>query len=158
MNKSIRENGAPLNVSSPYGNSMAAANLATTTNGKRAPNFKHIESIEIQGQFKLRKVFTLRNKVQPDVEYVVAGRAGGSLLPPSSTLPIHHQASFASVQDADQLPPSGRPSNPREADHPGDAYSNASKPPDLQDHPFLAASDYAMEDGNQGPQEDDIAQ
>lgn len=67
--------------------------------------------------------------MQPDVDYSVAGRAGGGLsLPPTSQLPIHHQASFSSVQDLDQLPPSGRPSNPRESDHPGDAYSNVSKP------------------------------
>ena len=84
-NKPIRDNGPALSVASPYGNSVPTSNQTTTTNGKRAPNFKNIESIELQGQFRLRKVFTLRNKLQPDVDYGAAGRAapgGGAHLPP----------------------------------------------------------------------------
>lgn len=46
-NKATRDNGPPPNIASPYGNSVNNSNQNTTTNSKRAPNFKSIESIEL---------------------------------------------------------------------------------------------------------------
>lgn len=138
-NKSSTLAAAVQGSPSPYGNSNTA---------KRVQNFRHLEQIQLDGQFKLRKVFTVRNKLLPDVEYQ-------GMAPPAALQASHH-ASTSSVVDTDaQLLPKLRASQHGQ-EQPREIYSNA-RPQDNAEL-FSVAPDSVADDYHQPVQvEDEIA-
>jgi len=109
-------------------------------------NFRNIEQIQVEGHFKLRKIFTVRNKLQPDVEYQGA---------PSLALQQHH-ASASCMTDNDSSQQTKQRAGQRGQEQPKDIYSNVRPQENVE--AFSATPDFIVDDYTQpAAVEDEIA-